>query len=82
MATVSNIPQMGNLAKHRRTRITRKIDQAIEAIVAAENPNFMEKIKREAIDRTLKSLGIAELRNEVENILTLGFWQIPCQGAH
>ena len=54
--------------EHWKNRITRKIDQAVEAVLAAENPNFMEHIKREAKDRTLKSLGIAELKSEVESI--------------
>ena len=54
--------------EHWRNRITRKIDQAIEELLAGENPNCMEQINREAKNRTLKSLGIAELKSEVENI--------------
>jgi DNA polymerase III gamma/tau subunit len=56
--------------EHWKERIIRKIDQAIEAICAAENPNFMEKIRKQANDRALESLGIADLANELRSLDT------------
>ncbi len=56
--------------EHWKDRITRKIDQAVESILAAENPNFMEEIRRKAKIKTWESLGIAKLKKEVEEIET------------
>ena len=54
--------------EHWKNRINRKIDQAVEAILAAENPNYMEKMRREANKRALESLGISKLKKEIETI--------------
>mgnify|MGYP003663274918 CR=1 FL=1 len=56
--------------EHWKERIIRKIDQAIEAICAAENPNFLEKIRKEANDQALESLGIAHLVKEIKSLGT------------
>jgi len=56
--------------EHWKNRITRKIDQAVEAVLATENPNFLEEIKRQARTKTWESLGIAKLQKEVESIDT------------
>jgi len=56
--------------EHWKNRITRKIDQAVELILATENPNFMEKLHRQAKKKTLESLGLAKLKKEVEQLDT------------
>jgi hypothetical protein len=54
--------------EHWKKRITRKIDQAIEVILATEDPNFMEKINCKAKTKTWESLGIAKLIREVKEL--------------
>lgn len=54
--------------EHWKNRITRKIDQAIESILAADDLNYIARIKRQAKKSALESLGIAELKSEVEEI--------------
>ena len=54
--------------EHWKERITRKIDQAIETVCAAEDPNFLERIRRRANEQALESLGIAQIKREVGSI--------------
>jgi hypothetical protein len=51
--------------EHWKDRITRRIDKRIEAISAAD-PNFMDRIDREARQWALDSLGLADLQRELE----------------
>jgi hypothetical protein len=49
--------------EHWKERIARHIDRRIAAI-EAEEPNLMDRVKREARDRALESLGLAALQTE------------------
>ena len=52
---------------HWKDRISRRIGKRIEALEAAD-PNLMERIHREARQRALQSLGLAEWQAELDNI--------------
>ena len=52
---------------HWKERISRRIDRRIEALLAAE-PNLMDRIHREARQRSLQSLGLADWQSELDNI--------------
>lgn len=49
---------------HWKDRIARRIDKRIEAL-HAEDPHFTDRMQREARDRALQSLGLAELQAEL-----------------
>ena len=52
---------------HWRKRIAKRIDKKIEVISAAD-PNLMDRILREARERALQSLGLAEMQHELDDI--------------
>jgi len=51
--------------EHWKERIARRIDRRIAAI-EAEEPNLMDRVKREARERALESLGLAPLQAELD----------------
>ena len=53
--------------EHWKNRIALRIDKRIEAIYAAE-PNLDDRVQREARDRALASLGLAEMQSELDDI--------------
>ena len=52
---------------HWKERISRRIDKKIETLLAAE-PNLMDRIHRDARQRALQSLGLADWQAELDNI--------------
>jgi hypothetical protein len=52
---------------HWKDRIARRIEKRIEALQAAD-PNLMDRIHREARQRALQSLGLAQWQNELDEI--------------
>jgi hypothetical protein len=52
---------------HWKERISKRIDKKIEVLLAAE-PNLMDRIHREARQRALQSLGLADWQNELDDI--------------
>jgi hypothetical protein len=52
---------------HWKERIARRIDKRIETIAAA-NPGLLDRAKREGRERAEQSLGLAELRAELDEI--------------
>jgi hypothetical protein len=53
--------------EHWKGRIARRIDKRIEAITASD-PNFFDRIDRQARQRALESLGLAEHQAELDEI--------------
>ncbi len=53
--------------EHWKKRIARRIEKRIEAITAGD-PNFFERIDRDARQRALESLGLAEYQTELDEI--------------
>ena len=53
--------------EHWKDRISRRIDKRIEAIEAAD-PNLKDRIGREAREKALASLGLAELQREADDV--------------
>ena len=53
--------------EHWKKRIARRIDKRIEAITAGD-PNFFERVERDARQRALESLGLAEYQTELDEI--------------
>jgi hypothetical protein len=53
--------------QHWKDRIARRIDKRIEAI-AAQDPSLMERVKREARQRALDSLGLARHQAQLDEI--------------
>ena len=53
--------------EHWKDRIARRIDKKVEAITAAD-PNFFDRIERQARQRALESLGLAEHQAELDEI--------------
>ena len=53
--------------EHWKNRIARRIDKRIEAITAGD-PNFFERVERDARQRALESLGLAEHQAELDEI--------------
>jgi hypothetical protein len=53
--------------QHWKDRIARRIDKRIEAI-AAQDPNLLERVKREARQRALDSLGLAPHQAQIDEI--------------
>lgn len=54
--------------EHWKERISRKIEQAIEAVYAKERPTFAEEVDQEARRQAAESLGLVELRQELEQL--------------
>ncbi len=50
---------------HWKDRIEKRIDKKIEAI-SAEDPNLLDRIHRDAHERALLSLGLAEMQRELD----------------
>ena len=53
--------------EHWKSRIARRIEKRIEAITAGDS-NFFERIERDARQRALESLGLAEYQTELDEI--------------
>jgi hypothetical protein len=53
--------------QHWKERLARRVDRKIEAL-GAEEPNLMDRVQREARQRALESLGLAELQAELDAI--------------
>ncbi len=53
--------------QHWKERINRRIDKKIETI-STEEPNLFDRIRREARQRALQSLGLAEMQAELDGI--------------
>ena len=53
--------------EHWKKRIARRIEKRIEAITAGD-PNFFDRIERDARQRALDSLGLAEYQTELDEI--------------
>jgi hypothetical protein len=53
--------------EHWKERISRRIDKKVEAL-AAEQPNLVERVQREARAKALESLGLAELQAEDDRL--------------
>ena len=53
--------------QHWKDRIARRIDKRIEAL-AAQDPDLMERVKREARQRALNSLGLAPYQTQLDEI--------------
>jgi cysteinyl-tRNA synthetase len=53
--------------EHWKDRISKRIDKKVETLLAAE-PNLMDRIHREARQRALQSLGLADWQHELDDI--------------
>ncbi len=53
--------------QHWKERISRRIDKKVETLLAAD-PNLMDRIHRDARQRALQSLGLADWQAELDNI--------------
>ncbi len=54
---------------HWKDRLSKRIDRRIETI-AAEEPNLLDRVKRDARERAMQSLNVAELQADVDAIET------------
>ena len=54
--------------EHWKERISRKINQAIDALCAERDPGFRERIRMTARQRAVESLGIAESQSRLAEI--------------
>ena len=52
---------------HWKDRMSKRIDRRIETI-AAEEPNLLDRVKRDARERAMQSLNVAELQTDVDAI--------------
>ncbi len=52
---------------HWKERLSKRIDKRIEGI-AAEDPNLLERVKRDAHDRAMQSLNLADLQAEIDRL--------------
>ena len=52
---------------HWKDRLSKRIDRRIETI-AAEEPNLLDRVKRDARERAAQSLNVAELQTDVDAI--------------
>lgn len=52
---------------HWKDRLSKRIDRRIETI-AAEEPNLLDRVKRDARERAMQSLNVAELQADVDVI--------------
>lgn len=53
---------------HWKERITKRIDQRIETLVAKKDPTLLEKVTKEARQKAYESLGITAQQKELESI--------------
>ena len=53
--------------EHWKGRIAKRIDKKIEA-VAAEDPNLLDRVHRDARERAPASLGLLEMQRELDGI--------------
>jgi len=53
--------------EHWKDRIARRIDKKIE-VISAEDPNLFDRVSRDARQRALDSLGLAEMQAELDTI--------------
>jgi hypothetical protein len=53
--------------EHWKDRIARRIDKRIETVAASE-PNLIDRVKHEARQRTIDSLGVAQMQAELDAI--------------
>lgn len=54
--------------EHWKERITRKVDQATEALLASESPNYRDRMREKANLLALESLGIAQLQERLDEM--------------
>lgn len=54
--------------EHWKERIVRKIEQASEALLASESPNYRERMRTKAERLAMESLGIAKLNEQLEEL--------------
>ena len=52
---------------HWKDRLSKRIDRRIETI-AAEEPNLLDRVKRDTRERAMQSLNVAELQADVDGI--------------
>ena len=53
--------------QHWKDRIEKRIEKKLENL-AAEDPNLLDRLRREARERALASLGLSEMQAEVDAI--------------
>ena len=53
--------------EHWKDRINRRIDKKIE-VISAEDPNLFDRVRRDARQRALRSLGLHEMQAELDGI--------------
>jgi hypothetical protein len=53
--------------EHWKNRLGKRIDRKVEAI-SAEDPTLLERVRTQAKQRSIESLGLAELHNELDRI--------------
>ena len=53
---------------HWKDRIASRIDRRVEAMVSAEDPGLLQRVSKEANERAVHSLGIADLQRRMERI--------------
>ncbi len=52
---------------HWKDRLSKRIDKRLEAI-AAEDPNLLDRVKRQAREAAMRSLNLADLQADIDNI--------------
>ncbi len=52
---------------HWKDRLSKRIEKRLEAI-AAEDPNLLDRVKRQARERAMQSLNLADLQAEIDDI--------------
>ena len=53
--------------EHWKNRISRRIDQTMQSLTAANDPGFLDRLGKDARKRALESLGLSELYERVAN---------------
>lgn len=53
---------------HWRDRIAKRIDQRIETLVAKQDPTLLQRVEKDARERSLKSLGIDAQQKEIDQL--------------
>jgi len=53
---------------HWRERITKRIDQRIETLIAKHDPRLLQRVTEQACERAYASLGVASQQQELEQI--------------
>lgn len=54
--------------EHWKERISRKVDQAMDKLLATTDPGYMDRIREQATQMALESLGIQELEAQVAEL--------------